>query len=111
MTFTNPQEAASGQRRQKAIAVEAKLEADQLSAQLLAALGRPPEAIDRIWAEATAAAHVRCARLRALGKNDSEEMCILVHLLDRSVRPLEIVGEVERGATVLGKTLVEPETA
>lgn len=96
MTFTSPQKAASGQRRQKALAVEAKIEIDQLAANLLGALGRPPEAIDKIWAEATAAAHVRCARLRALGRNDNEEMSLLVRLLDRSVRPHEITGDVER---------------
>lgn len=111
MTFTNSQEAVAGQQRMKSIAREAKAEIDQLAAQLLRALGRPPEAIDRIWAEATAAAHVRCARLRAQGKNESEEMSLLVRLLDRNVRPPEIVGEVDRNVTVLGKALVEPETA
>ncbi|UVO38265.1 hypothetical protein KUL72_07840 [Bradyrhizobium arachidis] len=101
MTFTNTQEGASGQRRMKSIAREAKAEIDQLAAHLLEALGRPPEAIDRIWAAATAATHIRAARLRALGRSDHEAMSLLVQLLARDTRPIEIVGEVDRNVTVL----------
>lgn len=102
MKFKDSREAVAGQQRMKSIARDTKVEIDSLTAELLAALGRPPEAFDRIWAAAVAAAHVRCARLRKLGRSDAVEMSILVRLLE--VRPPEIVGEVDRNVTPAAKT-------
>jgi hypothetical protein len=48
---------------------------------LLADLGRPPTAVDRIAIETLSTAMVRARRLRATGKNDVEQTRLIAQLL------------------------------
>jgi hypothetical protein len=61
-----------GYKRMKEIAAEVVAEREALTAELLAALGRPATVIDRIACENLAALHVRAKRIEASGRNASD---------------------------------------
>jgi hypothetical protein len=70
-----------GWRRMQEIAYESEEQRRALEAELLAHLGRPATPADRIAIEALSAAMVRARRLRAMGKNDTEQMRLIAQLL------------------------------
>jgi len=63
------------------IAHESEEQRRAIEAELLADLGRPATAGDRIAIETLSAAMVRARRLRATGKNDAEQMRLIAQLL------------------------------
>jgi hypothetical protein len=69
-----------GWRRMQEIAHESEAERRVIEAGLLADLGRPPTAVDRIAIETLSAAMVRARRLRATGKNDAEQTRLIAQL-------------------------------
>jgi hypothetical protein len=70
-----------GWRRMQEIAHELEAERRVIEAGLLVDLGRPANAIDRIAIETLSAALVRARRLRAMGKNDTDQMRLIAQLL------------------------------
>jgi hypothetical protein len=70
-----------GWRRMQEIARESEVERRAIEAELLVDLGRPPTAVDRIAIETLSAAMVRTRRLRGIGKNDTDQMRLIVQLL------------------------------
>jgi hypothetical protein len=76
--------AARGWKRMRELSARNQLEIEVLTQELLASLGRAPRPIDRVIAEAVAAATVRCRRLREMGKDDSVERHALARMIDRS---------------------------
>src|SRR5690242_7423150 len=71
-----------GWRRMQEIAHESETERRAIEAELLVDLGRPATAVDRIAIETLSAAMVRARRLRATGKNDTEQMRLIAQLLE-----------------------------
>jgi hypothetical protein len=69
-----------GWRRMQEIAHKSEAERRVIEAGLLADLGRPPTAVDRIAIETLSAAMVRARRLRATGKNDAEQTRLIAQL-------------------------------
>jgi hypothetical protein len=69
-----------GRRRQLQIAREDEAKRQRLVAELLAELGRPAGAVDRVSAETLAATVVRADRLRMAGRSDIEERRLVVQL-------------------------------
>jgi hypothetical protein len=67
-----------GQRRMRELAAEAEVERAALAAELVAGLGRPASAIDKIAVEVLSSTTVRARRLRLLGRSDREDQKILV---------------------------------
>jgi len=73
-----------GAARMKELAQESARERIALAADLLADLGRPPTAADRIAVETIAATAIRARQLRAFGRNDAEERRLLAQLIRAS---------------------------
>jgi hypothetical protein len=71
---------ARGRARMREIAREDETKRQQLVAELLAELGRPAGAVDRITAKTLAATVVRADRLRMTGRSDIEERRLIVQL-------------------------------
>ena len=80
-TKTDQPRLSRGWRRMQEIAHESEVERRVIEAGLLADLGRPATAVDRIEIEALSAAMVRARRLRATGKNDTEQTRLIAQLL------------------------------
>ena len=80
-TKTDQPRLSRGWRRMQEIAHESEVERRNIEAELLADLGRPANAVDRIAIETLSAAMVRARRLRATGKNDAEQMRLIAQLL------------------------------
>jgi hypothetical protein len=72
---------ATGRRRALELARESETERQSLAAELLAALNRDATAVDCVAVEALSAATIRARRLRAAGRNDREELRLVVQLL------------------------------
>jgi hypothetical protein len=70
-----------GSKRMKELAAIAAVERDALVLEILAGLGRPATAIDRIAAESIAAASLRARDLRAQGRDDLEQQRMIAQLL------------------------------
>jgi hypothetical protein len=70
-----------GWHRMQEIARESEAERRVIEAGLLVDLGRAATAVDRIAIETLSAAMVRARRLRATGKNDTEQMRLIAQLL------------------------------
>jgi hypothetical protein len=87
MTFTkdNSEKArmanATGRARQREQREQNILEVEQITAKLLGGLGREPIGGETVAAEVIAATTVRARRLRALGRDDGEELRVLRQLL------------------------------
>jgi hypothetical protein len=71
----------NGRARSRQLAQEAAAERVPLEAELRAGLGREATPIDKLAIETIAATAVRARRLRADGRNDSEERRLLTQLL------------------------------
>jgi len=61
-----------GGARIKELAAEAAVEREAIAAALLADLGRPPSAVDRIACQNLAALHVKASKLESNGRNATE---------------------------------------
>lgn len=70
-----------GSARARQIAAEDQAKREKLTAELLADLGRPPSALDRMNIQNLAAAHVRAERLRMAGRSDLEERRQITQLM------------------------------
>jgi hypothetical protein len=70
-----------GGARMKELAAETAVERAALEAELIAELGRPATALDRIAIESIASAAVRARRLRASGRDDLEQQRLIAQLL------------------------------
>jgi|SRR6516165_9306807 len=81
VTKTDQPRLSRGWRRMQEIAHESEAERRLIEAGLLADLGRAPSAVDRIAIETLSAAMVRARRLRATGKNDTEQTRLIAQLL------------------------------
>lgn len=71
---------ARGRARMREIAAEDAAKRQRLVTELLAELGRPAGAVDRVTAETLAATVVRADRLRMAGRCDLEERRLVVQL-------------------------------
>jgi hypothetical protein len=76
-----------GWRRMQEIAHESEAVRRAIEAGLLADLGRRATAIDRIAIETLSAAMVRARRLRAMGRNDTDQMRLIAQLLGYQIGP------------------------
>jgi hypothetical protein len=74
-----------GAARKRQLAVEDEAERQALEAKLLADLGHPANAIERAVIEQIAARMVRARRLRANGRDDSEQSRLIAQLV-RSIK-------------------------
>jgi len=75
---------ARGRIRMREIARESEAERKAIEADLLASLGRTATPLDRIAAESISAAVVRARRLRACGRDDSEQRRQIAQLMRAS---------------------------
>jgi hypothetical protein len=80
-TKTDQPRLSRGWRRMQEIAHESEAERRAIEAGLVADLGRPATAVDRIAIETLSAAMVRARRLRAKGKGDTEQTRLIAQLL------------------------------
>jgi hypothetical protein len=97
-----------GWARMKQLAAEADAERQALAEEIIAGLGRPAGALDRIAIESIAAAAVRARQLRAQGRDDLEQQRLIAQLLratglrpDKAVPPKQedFASEMMRLAT------------
>ena len=79
-TKTSRPRLSRGWRRMQEIAHESETERRAIEAELLVDLGWPLTAVDRIVIETLSAALIRARRLRAMGKNDTEQMRLIAQL-------------------------------
>ena len=70
-----------GAARMKQLAAEAEAERQALADEIIAGLGRPANALDRIAIESIASAAVRARQLRAAGRDDLEQQRLIAQLL------------------------------
>jgi hypothetical protein len=70
-----------GSKRMKELASKAAVERDALVLEILAGLGRPASALDKIAAESIAAASLRARDLRSQGRDDLEQQKMIAQLL------------------------------
>ena len=87
VTKTDQPRLSRGWRRMQEIAHESEAERRLIEAGLLADLGRRATAIDRIAIETLSAAMVRARRLRAMGRNDTDQMRLIAQLLGYQIGP------------------------
>ena len=71
----------TGRARRRELAEQAEAERRQIEGELLRDLGRPPTGRDRAAIENLSASMVRARRLRADGRNDSEERRLIAQLM------------------------------
>jgi hypothetical protein len=96
-TKTNQPHLSRGWRRMQEIAHESEVERRAIEAELLLDLGRSATAVDRVAIETLSAAMVRARRLRAMGKNDTEQMRLIAELLGYQLGP-NVAGACNRPA-------------
>jgi hypothetical protein len=70
-----------GQARMQELAAEAETERQALADEIIAGLGRPATALDRIAIESIVSAAVSARQLRAQGRNDLEQQRLIAQLL------------------------------
>ena len=92
-----------GWRRMQEIAHESETERRAIEAELLVDLGRPPTAVDRIVIETLSAALIRARRLRAMGKNDTEQMRPIAQLFRATtIKSAPAIRRAVKGAETAG---------